>query len=109
MAEKDFKNLIVTTKSFARANPLPLDAYEVWDSFEEAEAYAKSPLAYPGQTLKVKTDSGKYQTFIIQTNEDKELVIEKLPSGGAPSPEEIAMILNEAKAYTDTSLTIYEF
>jgi len=80
MANIDSKDLIVTMKSFARAKPLPLDAYEIWDSLEEAKAYVQSPLAYPGQTLKVKTDEGKYQTFILQKDEKENGLIMEMPS-----------------------------
>lgn len=87
MIEKDSKDLVVALKSFARANSLPLDVYEVWDSLEEAKEYSKSPLAYPGQTLKIKMEDGKYHTFIIQFNENKELEVEKLPTNEELVPE----------------------
>lgn len=63
------KNLLVALKSYARANALPLDASEVYDSREEAEAYIKQANAYPGQTIKVLED-GKYVSYIIQPGED---------------------------------------
>ena len=76
MIEKDSKNLVVALKSFVRANSLPLDVYEVWDSLEEAKKYVNSPIAYPGQTLKIKTENNKYKTFILQKNEDGNLFLE---------------------------------
>lgn len=40
--------------NFRRGNPNPLDNTEVWASFEEAQAYARSnPTAYVSQSLKV--------------------------------------------------------
>ena len=70
MTNIDAKNLLVTVKSFARANPLPLDAYEIWESQSAAEAYIKSPIAYPGQTIKVLDKDGDYKTFIVQKDKD---------------------------------------
>ena len=58
------KNLLVAVKAFSRANPLPLDASEVHESFEAAQLYATSPKAYAGQTIKVLID-GKYQSYTL--------------------------------------------
>lgn len=63
------KNLLVALKSYARANALPLDASEVYDSREEAEAYLKQANAYPGQTIKV-LENGKYVSYIVQPEEE---------------------------------------
>jgi hypothetical protein len=109
MVEKNPKNLIVATKSFARANPLPLDVYEVWESFEEAKEYSKSPLAYPGQTLKIKTDNGKYQTFIIQKDVDNNLILEETSSGENLNLDKLKNeieILYENKRYEITGTPI---
>lgn len=62
------KNLLVAVKAYSRANPLPLDASEVWDSLAEAQAYAASPNAYAGQTIKVFQD-GKYETYVLNGSE----------------------------------------
>lgn len=59
------KNLLVAVKAYARANPLPLDASEVYDSLQEAQTYAKAANAYAGQTIKVKNESGKYDTYVL--------------------------------------------
>lgn len=112
MADIDSKNLIVTVKSFARANPLPLDAYEVWESLEEAKNYLQSPLAYPGQTLKVKLGNGKYQTFIIQHDKDSDnLIMEdaSLGEGALPNLDELKNefeILFENKRYEITGTPV---
>lgn len=58
------KNLLVAVKAFARGNALPLDKDEVWESFEEAQSYAKGPTAYAGQTIKALVD-GKYKTYVL--------------------------------------------
>lgn len=39
--------------SIKRGNPLPLDSNSVFASYEELEAYAAGPLAYPGQIVAV--------------------------------------------------------
>lgn len=66
----DNKDLLTLVKSFARANPLPLDKDEIKGSIAEAEAYLNSPIAYPGQTIKVLDDNGNYQLYIIQEHEE---------------------------------------
>ena len=61
----DSKNLLVAVKAFSRANPLPLDASEVYESMSEALAYASQGNAYGGQTIKVKNASGKYESYVL--------------------------------------------
>ena len=39
--------------SIKRGNPLPLDADSVFDSLQNAQAYATGVLSYPGQVLAV--------------------------------------------------------
>lgn len=63
------KDLLVALKSYARANALPLDASELYNSKAEAEAYLKQANAYAGQTIKV-LENGKYITYTVQPNED---------------------------------------
>jgi DNA repair exonuclease SbcCD ATPase subunit len=65
------KNIQVLLKSFARANNLPLDKDEIWESISAAEEYMQSPIAYAGQTIKVLMDDGKYQLFTLQKDENK--------------------------------------
>lgn len=57
--------LLVAVKAYARANAIPLDASEVYDSLLEAQTYAKAANAYAGQTIKVKNESGKYDTYVL--------------------------------------------
>lgn len=60
------KNLLVWVKAMSRGQALPLDASEIYTSMTEAEAYASSPIAYAGQTIKVLQDDGKYHEYILQ-------------------------------------------
>lgn len=71
MANIEEKNIQVLLKSFARANNLPLDKDEIWESISAAEEYMQSPIAYAGQTIKVLMDDGKYQLFTLQKDENK--------------------------------------
>lgn len=72
------KNIQVLLKSFARANNLPLDKDEIWESISAAEEYMQSPIAYAGQTIKVLLDDGKYKSFILQEDENDSLVMEEI-------------------------------
>lgn len=58
------KNLVVAAKVYSRGIALPLDASEVYASKEEALAYAASPTAYAGQTIKV-LENGKYESYVL--------------------------------------------
>lgn len=53
MANLDSKQLLVALKAYSRANALPLDSTEVWDSMDEAKNYIQQANAYAGQTIKV--------------------------------------------------------
>lgn len=84
MANIDSKNLLVAVKAFARANALPLDRDEVWESLSEAQKYVASPTAYPGQVIKVLIN-GKYRSFIIQpaTEGNNGLTLEEMNGEGS--------------------------
>lgn len=69
MANYDEKQLLVSLKAYSRANPLALDSSSVWESFEEAELYSKSPTAYGGQIISAKTEDGKYHEYILQPSD----------------------------------------
>lgn len=60
----DSKDLLVAVKAFSRANPIPLDASEVHDSYAAAETYAASAKAYAGQTIKALVD-GEYVSYTL--------------------------------------------
>ena len=77
MANIESKDLLVAVKSFARANPLPLDKDEIWDSEEAARAYMQSPTAYPGQSIKVLMENGKYKLFTVQKDAEDNLIFEE--------------------------------
>ena len=66
MANIESKHLIPIVKSFARANGLPLEKDEIWESLSAAQQYMQSPTAYAGQTIKVLMDDGKYKQYIVQ-------------------------------------------
>ena len=78
MTELESKNVQTLLKSFARANALPLDRDEVWESISAVEQYLSSPMAYAGQTVKVKMEDGKYQSFTLQPHEEGEKIELKL-------------------------------
>ena len=68
MAAIEQKNLLVAVKAFARANALPLDQTEVYDSLAEAQAYAKQANAYAGQTVKALVD-GEYKSYVLNPSD----------------------------------------
>lgn len=64
------KNLLVWVKAMSRGQALPLDASEIYSTFEEAQNYAStSAIAYPGQTIKALTNDGKYHSYTLQPSE----------------------------------------
>lgn len=90
MANIESKNLLVAVKAYARANALPLDRDEVWESLEAAQSYVSSPTAYEGQTIKALVD-GKYKSYIIQPS-DAGLTLEEQPGSGESSGSTIAYV-----------------
>lgn len=70
------KDLLVSIKSYSRAEALPLDASEIQDSLEAAQNYAASPTAYAGQTIKALVN-GKYLTYVLQPDGDNKLKLVK--------------------------------
>ena len=70
-----FENLASGTKwsagvSFTRTNALPIDDKSVFDSLENAQTYAQSATAYPGQVIAVVTSS---ETTFYGINQNGEL------------------------------------
>lgn len=63
------KNLLVWVKAMSRGQALPLDASEIHASLAEAQAYAGTAIAYPGQTVKALMEDGKYHEYILQPSE----------------------------------------
>lgn len=57
--------------SIKRGNPLPLDADSVFDTLENAQAYAAGVLSYPGQVLAVVAED---ETTIYYLDNDCQLV-----------------------------------
>ena len=66
MSAIESKNLLVWVKAMSRGKALPLDASEVHGSFAEAQTYAGTAIAYPGQTVKALMEDGKYHEYILQ-------------------------------------------
>ena len=65
MANYETHELFTVVKSFARSNPLLLDATSVWEQQSEAENYAKQANAVAGQIITAKVN-GEYKPFILQ-------------------------------------------
>lgn len=80
------KNLLVWVKAMSRGQALPLDASEIYTSMEDAEAYASSPIAYAGQTIKVLQDDGKYHEYILQPGSSG-YVLEEVISGSSDNED----------------------
>lgn len=58
-----------------RGEPIPLDKTELYYSYEDAVAYAKSATAYVGQTIKVIDEaSGKITWYIIGPDTENPLI-----------------------------------
>lgn len=77
----DSKNLLVWVKAMSRGQDLPLDASEIWESKEAAEAYAKglldkSTVAYAGQQITVVTDDDISSYIIAKDGSLKKLAAE---------------------------------
>lgn len=69
MATIESKNLLVWVKAMSRGQALPLDASEIYDSYDAATAYAATATAYGGQTIKALLDDGKYHSYVLQPSE----------------------------------------
>lgn len=68
MATIESKNLLVWVKAMSRGQALPLDASEIYDSYDAAVSYASSPIAYAGQTIKALVGN-KYVSYVLQPSE----------------------------------------
>lgn len=73
----DFTKYAVASQAqtFSRKNPVPLDKSSIFDSLDEAKAYAAScgeltSIAYPGQIVKVVTDND-VKVYVIDNKELK--------------------------------------
>lgn len=59
--------------AFKRGNPLPIDDSSVYQSYEAAQTYASSNLAYPGQVIAVVTADATTVYVINNTGELQEM------------------------------------
>lgn len=107
MAEIDVKNLQTVVKSFARANALPLEKDEVWESLSAAQAYMTSPTAYAGQSIKVLMNNGEYKLFILQRNGNALEMREPSVSVDESTLTQWVQIVNELPQETPTQGVIY--
>ena len=58
-----------TGVTFERTNPVPIEKYSIFATLAEAQTYAfENPVAYPGQTLAVVTDTNEVTLYIVQSN-----------------------------------------
>ena len=92
-----------------RSNALPLDANSIFESYEEAENYAKGTPAngrlnnaYPGQIIAVVSEDETVQAYIIGTNGQLEEVGGKLPL--AIGEHESAIEMSSASALSANTL-----
>lgn len=69
MANYESNQGVTQLKVLFRANPLPVDATEIWETLLEAQTYSQAANAYGGQTIKVKLEDGKYHQYILQPSE----------------------------------------
>lgn len=69
MANYESNQGVTQLKVLFRANPLPVDSTEIWESLSEAQTYAKAANAYGGQTIKAKLEDGKYHQYILQPSD----------------------------------------
>lgn len=73
ISRDDFFNKLATgakwdaAVAFKRGNPLPIDDSSVYQSYEAAETYASSNLAYPGQVVAVVTAEAT-TVYVINNN-----------------------------------------
>ena len=57
-----------TGVTFKRTNPVPIENYSIFGTLAEAQTYAfENPVAYPGQTLAVVTETNKVTLYVIQS------------------------------------------
>lgn len=79
ISRDDFFNKLATgakwdaAVAFKRGNPLPIDDSSVYQSYEAAQAYASSNLAYPGQVVAVVTAEATTVYVINNTGELQEM------------------------------------
>ena len=87
MANYESNQGVTQLKVLFRANPLPVDSTEIWESLSEAQTYSQAANAYAGQTIKAKLEDGKYHQYILQ------------PSDGGYQLEEVGANPSTLKQY----------
>lgn len=85
------KHLVTTFKSFSRANALPLDSSEVYESKAAAEEYAHSHRAYAGQTIKALVN-GKYISYVLNPSLSGNLELTKVGVDASEMKQEVRVV-----------------
>lgn len=62
------KNLVVAAKVYSRSIAAPLDASSVYTTLDEAQTYAKNPIAYAGQIITV-LEGDSYVPYVLNGTE----------------------------------------
>lgn len=94
-----------TGVTFERTNPVPIEKYSIFATLAEAQTYAfENPVAYPGQTLAVVTDTNEVTLYIVQAGvaTKEESLIEV---GSATLGDGVSVELNT----TDKTLKLKDF
>ena len=87
---------LVVVKAFAPANPLPLDAREIYESLAEARAYAATnATAYAGQTIKVVEDGVVTAYNLAPSTVEGENFCLQFSGGGAGGVQSISTCSTE--------------
>lgn len=106
MANIESKNLLVWVKSMSRGQSLPLDSSEIHESLFDAESYANSAIAYPGQTIKAKLEDGKYHEYILQpTSSGYEL--EEVGASQVANLKQYVVIVDQLPEYGQQQGVLY--
>ena len=84
--------------AFNRSNPLPLDKWSVFQTMDEAVAYAESnAVAYPGQLIAVyDAEAGKMTAYILQeVTVDETTKLSPVAVGTTPVGDESTIVVAE--------------
>lgn len=105
MATIESKNLLVWVKAMSRGQALPLDASEIYDSYDAAVTYAASATAYAGQTIKALKD-GKYVSYVLQPS-DAGYVLEEVGAVKASDLKQYVVVVESLPAENQEQGMLY--
>ncbi len=94
-------NIMTMPNSMRRANPIPLDYFQVWNDYDLMAEYAKtSVVSYVGQILALVNEEEKTTTLYVISDTDGTLT--RVDAGAAETcdceaipTEDVESILNE--------------